>query len=165
MSYKSNACSFIHKCSHGGSFAKKKTLGFVFCLFFFFFLYRLQHGPGCSSCVGETSPSSFTCLLVVTQLLMLGRGWSELNQTPLLPLILSQARDRGSRTAKRMWEVWAKHHTFFMKWKKGRRDGGRWGSAGLGSRKGEGHLAGLPEDRELKRADGSSRLGVKALAA
>lgn len=56
----------------------KKDCGF--CLLpFFFFLYRLQHGPGCSLCVGETSPSLFTCLLVVIQLLMLGRGWSELN--------------------------------------------------------------------------------------
>ena len=55
MSHKSNACSFIHEWSHGGSFAKKKSVGFVFC--FFFFLYRLQHGPGCSLCVWETSPS------------------------------------------------------------------------------------------------------------
>lgn len=106
---------------------------FGFCFFaFFFFLYRLQHGVGCSSCVWETSPSSFTCLLVVIRLLMLGRGWSELNQTLSLPLILSQASDRGPGSAKRMWEVWAKPQ--------GGRDGRWWGSAGLGSREGGGHL-------------------------
>ena len=48
--------------------------------------------------VWETSPSSFTCLLVVIQLLMLGRGWSELNQ--MLSLAIDTLTGQGQRTRK-----------------------------------------------------------------
>lgn len=38
MSHKSNACSFIHEWSHGGSFAKKR----LWVLFFAFFFFPIQ---------------------------------------------------------------------------------------------------------------------------
>lgn len=76
---------------------QEKDFGFCFFAFFFFPYTGCNMEQGAVR-VWETSPSSFTCLLVVIQLLMLGRGWSELNQ--VLSLAIDTLTGQGQRTQK-----------------------------------------------------------------